>query len=262
MNPDPVLPREVVMNIYQRLNAIKKDVSYIQKDKEVTGAGSYMAVTHDAVTAATRAKFVEHGVLIVPLELSSASVDSGMTTGKGNPIIRFEAKYRVQFINVDSPEQFVYVEFTAHALDQGDKAPGKAHSYATKYAVLKVLQMETGDGEEGREQAIPKEKPKLIKPDGPITPTTGVLASLPGERQKVIMDTAILVKDALTEDRPTDAYGLCEGSDFDTEEKIALWSLLDSKQRAMLKRMGEADRKTATPKTRKDTEHNLLATQA
>src|SRR5690242_14702584 len=103
-NVTPMGPKP---NICQRLNAIKKAVAYIQKDKEVSGAGTYMAVTHDAVTAATRAQFVEHGVLTVPCELSSATVDSGMVTGKGNPIIRFEAKYRVDFVNVDEPTEKV-----------------------------------------------------------------------------------------------------------------------------------------------------------
>jgi hypothetical protein len=40
----------------------------------------------------------------------------------------------------------------AHAIDQGDKAPGKALSYAKKYAVLKLLEIESGEGEEERQR--------------------------------------------------------------------------------------------------------------
>ena len=49
-------------NVYQRVNEVRKAVDYLIKDKKVE---SYMAVTHDAVTAAVRGHFVEHGVMIV-----------------------------------------------------------------------------------------------------------------------------------------------------------------------------------------------------
>ena len=37
-------------------------------------------------------------------------------------------------------------------MDNADKAPGKAISYAKKYAVLKLFEIETGDDEESRYQ--------------------------------------------------------------------------------------------------------------
>jgi hypothetical protein len=42
------------------------------------------------------------------------------------------------------------VTLPSHALDNGDKAPGKAISYATKYALLKTFLLETGEDEESR----------------------------------------------------------------------------------------------------------------
>ena len=136
-----------IMNIYQRLNAIKEEVGYVQKDKVV---GTYRAVTHDQVTAYTRPHFVKHGVIIIPVELESKTILTTMLTGKGLPIIRFEAKYSVRFISIYEEHGSVSVDLTAHAIDSGDKAPGKALSYATKYAILKVLQLETGEDDEGR----------------------------------------------------------------------------------------------------------------
>lgn len=59
-------------------------------------------------------------------------------------------------------------------------------------------------------------------------------AALPKDRQNAIMDTVTQVADALNEDRDFDAYALCE--DFkDQEEKLGLWSKLDSKQRRRIK---------------------------
>jgi hypothetical protein len=135
------------LNVFQRINAIKERVAYVRKDKQVE---NYKAVTHDAVTAEVRPWFVEQGILILPVELSSHTLEVGKTQ-KGSAIYRFEAKYRIDFVNVDHPDDRLSIELTAHANDHGDKAPGKAVSYATKYAILKVLQLETGENEEGRQ---------------------------------------------------------------------------------------------------------------
>lgn len=135
------------LNLFQRLNEIRRKVAYIRKDKAVE---TYKAVTHDAVTAETRAWFAEFGVLVIPQELSSSMTESGKTKS-GTTVYRFEARYSIIFVNCDKPEERQEVILTAHALDHGDKAPGKAVSYATKYAILKVLQIETGENEEGRQ---------------------------------------------------------------------------------------------------------------
>lgn len=138
------------LNIYQRLNKVRGKVDYLKKDKEVQG---YKAITHDAVTSAIRPHFIEQGIIVEPCLVSSATIqETGMSTRSGVPIIRYEAIYDVRFINIDNPEDRAVVRQEAHALDQGDKAPGKATSYATKYAMLKVLSIETGEDEEGRQQ--------------------------------------------------------------------------------------------------------------
>lgn len=134
-------------NIYQRLALVRKGVEYIQKDKAVQG---YMAVTHDMVTAHVRDYLDKYGVLTLQSLQKSTTVDTGMVTQKGAPIIRYEATYEIGFVNVDRPEERVIVLTEAHANDTGDKAPGKAMSYAMKYAFLKTLNIETGEADEAR----------------------------------------------------------------------------------------------------------------
>ena len=134
------------LNVFQRINAIKEKVAYVRKDKQVE---TYKAVTHDAVTAEVRQWFVEFGVLILPSEISTSMAEAGKTKC-GTQVYRFEARYRIDFVNIDKPDDKFGIEITAHALDHGDKAPGKAVSYATKYAILKVLQLETGENDEAR----------------------------------------------------------------------------------------------------------------
>jgi hypothetical protein len=74
----------------------------------------------------------------------------------------------------------------------------------------------------------------------PITPTTGTLAAQPAAKQEIIIETAEAMKKAFSENRVNDAYAYYEGSGFDADAKVALWSLLDSKIRSTLKRMHEA----------------------
>ena len=73
---------------------------------------------------------------------------------------------------------------------------------------------------------------------GAITPTSGARGRVDPSRRKGIEDTAILVKDALREDRDFDAFGLCENF-TDPDEKVYLWSFLDSKERRRLKAQAE-----------------------
>jgi hypothetical protein len=151
------------LNIYQRVNEVRKAVDYIRKDKKVE---SYMAVTHDNVTSLTRAHFVAQGIVFVPTITRSAVKDTGTTTSKRTPFIRFEASYRFDVVNADDPADRFSLEIEAHAIDHGDKAPGKALSYAKKYAVLKLLEIETGEEEEGRQdQHADKALPEKVVAD-------------------------------------------------------------------------------------------------
>lgn len=141
-------PIRKALNIYQRINEVRKKVAYAKKDKEVSGQG-YRAVTHDAVTAILRNHLIEHGIVIVPRLVESSIVDVGKTKS-GAVIIRYAGRYEVDFVNCDDPSDKVTVPSEAHANDSGDKAPGKATSYATKYAMLKLFSIETGEDDEGR----------------------------------------------------------------------------------------------------------------
>ena len=71
----------------------------------------------------------------------------------------YTGTYEINFIGIDGGDK-ITVTVQAHAQDNGDKAPGKALTYATKSAILKVLCLESGDDEESREEI--KEKSKTL----------------------------------------------------------------------------------------------------
>ena len=79
---------------------------------------------------------------------------------------------------------------------------------------------------------------------GVIKPTDGAWDRVSKERAKVVTDTLTLVLDALAVEKDHDAYALCE-SLTDPDEKVALWSRLDSKQRRRIKNVAEATKEKA-----------------
>lgn len=119
-------------NIYQRLHAVMQEVTYIQKESKK--GMNYSIVSHDAVTAKVRPALVKHGVIYFPVDLRPAQ--------DGN---RTEVVLTVRFVNVDNPAEFIDVPSLGYGIDSQDKGPGKAISYAVKYALLKALGLETGD---------------------------------------------------------------------------------------------------------------------
>jgi hypothetical protein len=138
------------MNIYQKLQQVMRAVAYIKKDTEVRDGGGYKAVTHDMVTALVRPHFLDAGIIMHPTLLEGRTESTGKSTQKGTPIVRYVGIYDVAFVNAEDPQDRAVVRIEAHAEDTGDKAPGKAVSYACKYAVLKVLMLETGENDESR----------------------------------------------------------------------------------------------------------------
>lgn len=129
---EEVKPSYEGKNIYQRMLLAQSKVSYVQKDKPQKL--QYSVVTHDAVTAKCRPALMESGIYYFPHAMEF--------TQDGN---RTQAHGFVRFVNVDLPDEFVDVPTLGYGIDNQDKGPGKAISYAVKYGLLKGLGLETGD---------------------------------------------------------------------------------------------------------------------
>ena len=131
--PDPAAPPILTGgNIFQRLNRVMQQVSYVQKEKKP--GMRYSIVSHDAVTNLVRDPLVGQGVIYFPVHLSH--------TKDGN---RTEVELTVRFQNVDDKDDYFDVPSIGYGIDDQDKGCGKAISYAVKYALLKALGLESGD---------------------------------------------------------------------------------------------------------------------
>jgi len=120
-------------NIFQRILGVMRELEYIQKG-EAKVNNQYRFVSHDQVSAKVHPLLVKHGIAVIP------SVDELKQEGN-----RTEAKVSVHFVNVDNPSEVVVTKYYGYGVDPGDKGPGKAISYACKYALLKTFCLETGD---------------------------------------------------------------------------------------------------------------------
>jgi hypothetical protein len=129
------------MNIHQRLAAVMRDVTYIQKEKKQ--GMRYSIVSHDAVTAKVRPALLQNGVIYYPMHLNMNQA--------GN---RTECTMIVRFANIDEPDDCIDVASAGYGIDDQDKGPGKAISYAVKYALLKALGLESGDDPDEDQEVV------------------------------------------------------------------------------------------------------------
>ncbi len=132
-----------------------KEVGYVKKDKAVSGGGAnYKAVTHDQAVAVIRDSLVKHGIVVQPVQKHGEFLQ--MRDLNAQPVAikmgLYSGSYDVHFVNMDKPEERSTVSVEAHANDNGDKAPGKAMTYAVKTALLKQFTLETGEDDESRNE--------------------------------------------------------------------------------------------------------------
>ena len=151
---------EAKLNIGQRINAVMKEIQYVKRDATVGtgGSNSYMAVTHDAVTALIREALVTHGIHVNVQQTGGELITKrGDMLGDGTPAKQhlYLGKYDIFFVNCDDRADWVCSAQQAFAMDSGDKMAGKAESMATKYAMLKTFSIETGENEESRAYEAP-----------------------------------------------------------------------------------------------------------
>jgi len=133
------------LNIYQRILAVMGDVDYIQKSAKTVN-NQYRFVSHDQVAAVIHPQLVSHGIVVVPSTKSIAQEEFEVIQ-KGERVIQHRTQIclTTRFVNADNPQDFVETETWGYAIDSSDKGPGKAVSYAYKYALLKMFCLETGE---------------------------------------------------------------------------------------------------------------------
>lgn len=153
------------MNLFEKLLNITNELTAVAKNLNVGyGQNSYKAVGEADVIAAVKPLEFKYQVYSYPLS-RSIIVDKETTTKNGgtNQFIRIETVYR--FVNVNKTEEFIDITTFGDGVDTSDKSPGKAMTYADKYALLKAYKIITGEDpdqhlSEEQKTSKPKQEPK------------------------------------------------------------------------------------------------------
>lgn len=136
------------LNIYEKLSLIENEIGVVEKGLNVSmGKGSYKAVSERDVLDAIKPIEQKYRVYSYPVEteiINNEVLEKTNNYGTtASQFLRLKRVYR--FVNIDKPDEYVDVVSYGDGIDTGDKAPGKAMTYADKYALMKAYKLSTGD---------------------------------------------------------------------------------------------------------------------
>ena len=156
------------MNLFQRLEAITNEIGFVAKNlKVVTNARSgqgYQAVSEVDVLESVKPLEMKYGVFSYPFEREIVESDVIETEQNGYTKRQFYMRLKTiyRFVNVDNVEEYIDVITYGDGIDSGDKATGKAMTYADKYALMKTYKISTGEDpdKDASQKLVGKGKPK------------------------------------------------------------------------------------------------------
>lgn len=132
------------MNIYEKINAVMKEVEYLTKDDKVEfGNTKYKAISEEKVTTIVREQLVKQGIVIMPVQQECTNKELIRTDKSVNMLTSVHVKYRIQ--NIEDVNDYIEVESNGTGVDTQDKGVGKAMTYAYKYMLLRTFAIPTGE---------------------------------------------------------------------------------------------------------------------
>ena len=141
------------LNIYEKMLLITNEIETVSKNLkvQVNKTASYNAVSERDILDAVKPIEFKYRVYSYPLSRKVIDNDilvketeyQGQVTKTNSLYMRVETTYR--FVNIDNVSEYIDITAYGDGIDTGDKAPGKATTYADKYALMKAYKISTGD---------------------------------------------------------------------------------------------------------------------
>lgn len=202
------------MNVYQKLNAARAKFHSIELKK--SGHNKFAGY-----------KYFELGDFIIPaLEIFKEVGLTGIISfGKETADLRI--------VNNEKPEEVIVIEspMSSAALKGCHEVQnlGAVQTYLRRYLWVAALEIVEHD-------ALDSSKPveKVI-----ITPSQGIADSIPPEEMQYLQELAIELIANVAEGNPKQALTRLDAEALEADQKVALWSLLDSKTRSAIKKAKE-----------------------
>lgn len=161
------------MNLWQKISAVMTEVEYLKKD-DVVGKGSkseYKAISEEKVTETVRVSFIKHGLVLLPVEQEHTCETRETENDYGKKGVSRLATVNVKYKLVDiETGEHEFIVSSGTGADSGDKAVGKAMTYAYKYALLRTLMIPTGEDPDKiaspvLDETKPSSRPNTPPPD-------------------------------------------------------------------------------------------------
>lgn len=166
------------LNVYQKINEVKKTVKVLTKDAETSGKGAYSYVSGSQILALIKEKMEEVGLLFLPVgteHRNYQTFDYKNSYGDTKTDFLVDGKLTYEWINIDEPSDRQRVEFEYYG-QQNDlsKAFGSALTYSERYLLLKSLGVPTDEDDPDRTN---QDKAKKGKENPPPSPKKGAETS-------------------------------------------------------------------------------------
>ena len=202
------------MNVYQKLNAARAKFHSIELKKSGHNkfAGYKYFELADFIIPAL-AIFKEHGL-----------------TG----IISFgKEEAHLEIVDNEKPENRIIITspMSSAALKGCHEVQnlGAVQTYLRRYlwvAALEIVEHDAIDSAPAKEKVI-------------ITPSQGIADTIPPEEMQYLQELAVELIADVAEGNPKQALERLDSENLEADQKVALWSLLDSKTRSAIKKAKE-----------------------
>ncbi|NII54361.1 ERF family protein [Luteibacter sp. SG786] len=227
------------MNVFQAINAVQRDLAAtgIGKDSENT-FDKYKFRGIDAVYNALSPLLAKHGLCVLPRMLNREVIER--TAKGGNALFYVTVEAEFDLVSAEDGSKHTVRTF-GEAMDRGDKATNKAMSAAYKYAAFQTFAIPTegdNDADASSHEVKATGRPQARHIAG--TPTEGAWEAMGEEEQAFLMEIATQAIALLDSEDAVAAHDHIQSQNLSSDEKIALWTRFDSKQRSALKRADAA----------------------
>jgi hypothetical protein len=224
------------MNVYKAINKVQAELSKtgISKDRTNTQGSGYKFRGIDDVYNAVAPLLATHGLCILPRMLTRICEERQSKSGSALFYVTVEAEF--DFVCAEDGSKHTVKTF-GEAMDSGDKATNKAMSAAYKYAAFQAFAIPTEGDNDADAQTH-----QVIAKSFRSSPTMGEMEALSPEQKEYIRDLAMEVLAMVKDGNADEAFKRIERENLDDTQKMALWSILDSKTRAAIKKAQQAAR--------------------
>jgi hypothetical protein len=221
------------MKVYQAINAIQYALSKVgitKQGRNTQGAG-YNFRGIDQVYNTLSPLLAEHKLCILPRVVKSMQTERQSSSSK----TLIYSYVTMEFDLVSSEDGSKHTICTVgEAFDSGDKSMNKAMSAAYKYAAFQAFAIPT-EGDNDADAHTHEVAPSKVI----ITPSQGIADTIPPEEMQYLQELAVELIANVAEGNPKQALQRLDSENLEADQKIGLWSLLDSKTRSAIKKAKE-----------------------